>query len=136
GGTDDDTVDLDVFEPPGIGAEQKGVADAAFVDELFVELADADAVRGDGGVLAGVRNDATADQCELLAARQRVETVVYAVPANARLQSREPAGLGLEVVVPAIAAGDHFEDGIQAGGTELAEGIGAANQGKKFTHVP
>ena len=87
-------VGLDALQPPGVGAQQEGVADAALVDELLVQLADAQAVAGVGGVLAGVGNDAAVDEGGLPAAGQGEEAVVNAVPADARLQalSRRRAG--------------------------------------------
>ena len=77
---DQDPIGLDLLQAPGVGAQQKDVADAALVDELFVQLADADAIGGVGGILAGVGDGAAADQGQVLTAGQSEETIVDAIP--------------------------------------------------------
>src|SRR5207248_5640244 len=62
--------------------EQEGVADPALVDELLVQLADADAAGGVSGVLAGIGDRTAVDQGHLLAAGQGVQPIVNAVPAR------------------------------------------------------
>ena len=80
------SVRLDFVESPGVRTEEKHVADAALVDELLIEFADADAVAGIGGVLAGIGNGAAVDESHLLATGQCQQSVVNAVPTDARLQ--------------------------------------------------
>src|SRR5262249_42167812 len=83
---DDDPIGLDPLQAPDIGAQGKGVADAALVDELLIQLADADAAGGVGGVLPGVGDGAAADEGKLAAAGQGEQTVVDPIPADPRLQ--------------------------------------------------
>ena len=45
GRDDQHAVGLDALDTPGVGAEQESIADAAFVDELLIQFADADGRR-------------------------------------------------------------------------------------------
>ena len=133
---DEHAVGLDPLQPPGVGAQQERVADAALVDELLVQLADADAAGGVGGILPGVGDGAAADQGQLLAAGQGLQAVVDAVPADARLQGRqlprrrEPSARSPRPSAAAkrIAAADHFQHRFERLRRQVAEGIGPADQ--------
>ena len=113
-------------------AQKKRVADAAFVDEFLIDLADAHPLGRVDRVLAGVGDRAAVDQGEALAAGQRVQTLVDAVPADARLQggqtlrgrkTRFGGRLALPIRLEAITAGDHFQDGVERRRRQIAIGI-------------
>src|SRR5205085_10105251 len=46
GGGNDHTVGFDALQTPGAGPEEKCIADAALIDELFIQLADVDSSTG------------------------------------------------------------------------------------------
>src|SRR4051812_14088723 len=73
-------IDVDAVDAPGAGAEEKDVADAALVDKFLIDFAEPQAFAGDDGVLAGVRDRAAGDEGQALAAGQRLEAMVHAIP--------------------------------------------------------
>src|SRR5262249_8468618 len=85
----DHAVGVDALQPPGGGAQQEDVVDAALVDGPLVEFADADAAGRVNRVLAGVGDRAAAGEGELLAAGQGEKAVVDAVPADAWLEGSQ-----------------------------------------------
>ncbi len=146
------TIRLDAFHPPGVGPQQKRIADPALVDELLVQLADPRPVTGVGGVLAGIGDGAAVDEGHLLAARQGEQAVVNAVPARTRLQSGQGlpptpalphkgggrAGVGGAIlrIREAITAGDHLQRGLEGVRRQVAVGIGPADHRIQLRHIP
>ena len=63
-GADEHAIGLDAVDAPGVGAEQEHVADAALVDELLIDLADANVGACVNRVLPGVGNGAAVGQGE------------------------------------------------------------------------
>ena len=81
-------VGFDAIDAPGVGSQNKSVADAAFVDEFFVEFADSDGA-GVSRIMSHIGDGAAVDEGHLLTARQRQQAIMDAIPAHARLQGVE-----------------------------------------------
>ncbi len=146
---------LDLLQPPGVGAQQKRIAHAAFVHKLLIELAQADAVARVNPILAGIRDGAAVDQSQPLTPRQGAEPIVNTIPTDARLQHHRPMARGGrergsaerwsagQIALPRScaralreAAADHFQHSFESLGGQTSEWISAANQGVERAHVP
>ncbi len=86
---DGDPLERDVLDPPRRRAEHERLARAALVDHLLVELADAGPVGEEHAEEAPVGDRAAAGDGEALRAVASAETVVDAVPHDARAQLGE-----------------------------------------------
>ena len=85
---DDDAVDRDLLDPPGRRAEHEALADAALVDHLLVELADAPAVGQEHAEQAAVGDRSAALHRHRLRAFAPADASFDAVPHHPRPQAR------------------------------------------------
>ena len=123
----------DLFDAPRRRAEEEGLADAALEDHLFVELADARALRllragEEDAVQAAVGNRSAVEDRHALRAGPRGDRVRDAVPRDARPQLREFVGW--------IESGQHVEHAVERRAAQLGERRRAADRGEQLVRVP
>ncbi len=124
-----DAVGADLVNPPGMRAKLEHVAQPPLIDELLIQLADADLGPGDvGGELAGIGDGAAVDEGKLLAAGERMEPIVDAIPT-------EPGPQLAECLV-GEAAREHLQHALQGLGREIAVRVGLPQDAQKLRHVP
>src|SRR5262245_61483475 len=79
GRMNENTIGVDTIDAPGIGPQEEGVIDAAFVNEFLIHLADAEAFVRVNRVLAGVRNRSAVNDGQALTAGQGLQTLMGAI---------------------------------------------------------
>jgi hypothetical protein len=127
--TDDHPVAGDLLDAPGAGPEQEGLAGAALVHHLLVELADARPVGPEvNPVEAPVRNGAGVGDGDQPGAAPRRQRVAVPVPDDARRQIGELVG--------GVAPGQHVEHGDQRLPAEVGVAGGAAHQRLERRQLP
>ena len=128
GGGDDDAVAGDVFDPPGGGAEQEGLAGAGLVDHLLVELTDPAAVGQVDAVEAAVGDRAGVGDDQRASAFAAVHGALGAVPDDARAQLGEAVG--------GVAAVEHVEHVLQLFAGEVVEGLRGGDEALDLVDLP
>src|ERR1700759_1564968 len=115
----------DLFDAPGAGAENDGVAGAAFEDHLFVEFPDARAAGGSGeenAEQAAIGDGAAVDHGNAAGSFAGGDLAGDAVPGEARTQ--------LDEVVGRVAARQHIQDAFKGGAGQFGEGGGSGQGGE------
>ncbi len=130
-GRNENAIVRDFVDAPGGGAEDDGVAGAAFEHHFFVEFADAGAFCGAGeknAIEAAIGNRAAVDDGDAAGALARRQAIRNTVPGDARAEFGE--------FVAGIAAGEHVEHGFENGAREIGVGRGGADELEEIVDVP
>ena len=127
-GRDDHAVERDLLDAPRGRAEHERLADAALVDHLLVELADARAVGQEHAEQPAVGDRAAARDRDVLRTLARADAVLRPVPHDPRPQTRELVG--------GVAAREHVERLVEHVVGEVGEVGGAAHEREEVVDVP
>ena len=127
-GSHDHAVERDLLDAPRGRAEHERVAGTAFVDHLFIELADARSFRKKDAEEPTVGDRPAVGDGDAARALTRADAMADAVPHQARAQLCE--------LVRGIAPGQQIEDRCEGVVGELGEVRGAPYEGEQRVDVP
>ncbi len=129
---DEHPVVRDLLDAPRGGAEDEGLADLRLEDHFLVELADASGARAgaeeEDAVEPAIGNRAAVRDRDALRPVARDDRTRDPIPCDARAQLGELVGR--------VAAGQHVEDAVEGGASELRKRGGAPERREQLVDVP